>query len=292
MKMISSGWRVAAVFAVIASSFSAHAKPSQIWLVEDGLANPESVLPDPQSEVLYVSNVNGKPDEKNGKGFISKLSKDGEMIQLKWSTGLNGPKGLALANGKLYVADIDQLVEINTKDGKVLNKFSAQGAKFLNDVAADDNGDIYVSDTVADTIWKLAQGKFEVWLQDAKLENPNGLLVEGNQLRVAAWGVMTDGFATKVPGHLLTVDMDTKKITGMADAKPFGNLDGLEPLGGGAYVISDWMAGTVMKYGADGKAEVLLDLGQGAADVGYAPSSKTLYVPQMMKSTVGAYSLN
>ncbi len=292
MKKLSLGSLTVTAVASLLLCTASIAGPSQVWEITEGLANPESVLPGNDPSVLYVSNVNGNPDEKNGNGFISKISSNGKMIKLKWSTGLNGPKGLAIANGKLYAADIDELVEIDTESGEILKRYPAQGAKFLNDAAADKSGNVYVSDTMTDTIWRLSGGKFEAWLQDAKLENPNGLLVEGDQLRVAAWGVMTDGFATKVPGHLKTVDLGSKAITSMADGKPIGNLDGLEPLGNGSYVVSDWMAGKVMKFGADGNTETILELEQGAADVGYTASSKTLYVPQMMKNFVRAYKMN
>ncbi|MEL7049448.1 MAG: hypothetical protein AAFO75_10890 [Pseudomonadota bacterium] len=264
----------------------------QKWVITEGLANPESVLPDADGTVLYVSNVNGAPTEKNGQGFISKVSADGQIVNLKWVTALNAPKGLAQFDGKLYVADIDELVEIDVSEGKVLNRYPAKNAKFLNDVAVASNGDVYVSDMVADTIWRLADGKFEVWLNDAGLKNPNGLLIEGNQLRVAAWGVMTDGFATEVPGYLLTVDLETKAISGMGGSKPFGNLDGLEPVGDGRYLVTDWMAGKVMRVGADGQVETLQDLGQGAADIGYTASTKMLYVPQMVKNALHAYSID
>ena len=278
-------------FAALGLAPAAEAAPAQLWEVT-GLSNPESALPDVKAGIIYVSNVNGAADAKDGNGFISKVSLDGKITDAKWSTGFNAPKGLALAGGKLYVADIDVLVEIDTKDGKITNRFAAKDAKFLNDVAADASGNVYVSDMATNTIWKLAGGKFEVWLQDAKLENPNGLLVEGKNLRVAAWGVMTDGFATKVPGHLLSVTLDGKAISDAGDGKPFGNLDGLEPLSGGGYIITDWMSGKVMTYSASGKADTLLELGQGAADIGYDPASKTLYVPQMMKNTLQAYRID
>jgi sugar lactone lactonase YvrE len=216
---------------------------------------------------------------------------DGKMIAEKWASGMNAPKGLALVGGKLYVADIDVLHEIDTKDGKVLKSYPAKDAKFLNDVAADADGNVYVSDMVTDTIWRLSKGTFEPWLSDAKLENPNGLLVEGGDLRVAAWGKMTDGFATKVPGHLKSVSIASKAITSVGEAKPVGNLDGLEPLGNGAYLISDWMSGDVIRFDADGKIEKLLALGQGAADIGYDAKSATMFVPQMMKNTLTAYKV-
>lgn len=277
-------------FATHGAVTAAHAAPALLWEVT-GLANPESALPDIKAGVIYVSNVNGAPDKKDGNGFIAKVSLDGKTVDTKWSVGMNAPKGLALAGGKLYAADIDELLEIDTKDGKILNKYPAKDAKFLNDTASDSNGNVYVSDMATDTIWKFAGGKFEVWLHDAKLENPNGLLVEGKDLRVAAWGVMTDGMATKVPGHLVSVTLDGKAISNIGDGRPFGNLDGLEPLGGGAYLVTDWVAGKVMKYGADGKIETLLELGQGTADIGYDAASKTMYLPQMMKSTLQAYKV-
>ena len=276
--------------AAIGAVSPAVAAPTLLWEVT-GLANPESALPDAKGGVIYVSNVNGEAGAKDGNGFIAKVSLDGKIVDLKWSTGFNAPKGLALAGGKLYAADIDELVEIDVKDGKITNRFPAKDAKFLNDVAADAASNVYVSDMATNTIWKLSGGKFEVWLNDAKLENPNGILVEGENLRVAAWGVMTDGFATKVPGHLLSVTLDGKAISNVGDGKPFGNLDGLEPLGGGAYLLTDWMAGKVMKFGSDSSVETLLELGQGAADIGYDPATKTMYVPQMMKSTLQAYKV-
>lgn len=276
---------------MLGSASAVAAAPAMVWEVT-GLANPESALPDVKSGIMYVSQVDGAPDGKDGKGGIAKVSLDGKTVDLKWSTsGYNAPKGLALVGGKLYAADIDVLHEIDTKDGKIFKSYPAKDAKFLNDVAADSAGNVYVSDMATNTIWKLSDGKFEVFLNDAKLENPNGLLVEGGNLRVGSWGVMTDGFATKVPGHLISVALDSKAISSVGDGKPFGNLDGLEPLGNGAYLITDWMSGKVMKYGADSKVETLLELGQGAADIGYDAASKTMYVPQMMKGTLAAYKV-
>jgi DNA-binding beta-propeller fold protein YncE len=256
-----------------------------------GFANPESALPDVEHGVIYVSNVNGAPDGKDGNGFISKVGLDGKIVSVKWATGIDAPKGMGLAGGKLYAADIDKLREIDPASGKIITSFVAKDAKFLNDVAVDDDGNVYVSDMATNVIWRLSKGAFEPWLSDPKLENPNGLTVEDGNLRVAAWGVMSNGFETKVPGHLKSVAIESKRITDLGDGKPFGNLDGLEPLGGGAYLISDWMAGKVMKFATDGSVTTLLELGQGSADIGYDPASRTLYVPQMMKSTLSAYKI-
>jgi hypothetical protein len=293
--MALKAWRIVGLTGAAAGLIHAGAAwaegPKLLWEAK-GFANPESVLPDAAAGVLYVSNVNGAADGKDGNGFISRVSFDGKTVDLKWSTGFNAPKGLALAGGKLFTADIDEVVEIDTKDGKVLNRYPAKDAKFLNDVAADPAGNVYISDMATNTIWRLSGGKLEVWLQDAKLEHPNGLLVEGNALRVAAWGSMTDNSPARPNGHLLSVSLAGKTISPLGNSEPAGHLDGIEPLTGGGYIISDWMAGGVWRVAADGAAQKLLDLGQGAADLGYDGASQTLFIPQMMKGVLQAYRVD
>ena len=59
-----------------------------------------------------------------------------------------GPRrteGHGLVNGRLYVADIDKLVEIDAESGKIIARYDAPGAQFLNDVAAAPDGTVYVS---------------------------------------------------------------------------------------------------------------------------------------------------
>ena len=219
------------------------------------------------------------------------MSPDGKLITLKWIEGLDAPKGMALHGDKLFVSDIDQLVEIDTKAGKIANRYPGAGGKFFNDLAVDKDGRIYVSDMAANKIWRLDGGKFEVWLDSADLKSPNGLLVQGDQLIVAAWGVMTDGFATKVPGHLLTVSLADKSIKNHGEGMPIGNLDGLEPLGDSKFLVSDWMVGKVYRVGPKGKATELLSLSQGTADLGYVAATKTMYLPMMKDGKVIGYKM-
>ncbi len=100
------------------------------------LQSPESVIYDKRTNQLFVSNISGAPNEKNGKGFISTLALDGSVIELNWLEGLHAPKGLAIVGNTLYVSDIDQLVEIDINQGKIIKRHMAPEAKFLNDVVA------------------------------------------------------------------------------------------------------------------------------------------------------------
>ena len=119
---------------------------TMLWESEATLETVESVLYDPSSGKIYTSNIFGQnPQEKDGNGTISILGTDGSIIEQTWVSGLNAPKGMATANGNLYVTDIDELVEINLESGEITNKWTVEGAEFLNDVASH-NGVVYFTD--------------------------------------------------------------------------------------------------------------------------------------------------
>ncbi len=281
---------VLGIAAWLAAGQPAVAQGEPVWEAT-GLMGPESAVYNATSRILYVSNINGDPVDKDGNGFISKLSADGEVVETHWVTGLDGPKGMVLHGGRLYVSDIDRLVAIQVKTGRIVGSYLAPDAKFLNDVTVDGAGRIYVSDMADDAIYRLDGNVFELWLKSAALENPNGLTVEGDELRVAAWGVMTDGFATKVPGHLKSVSIQSKTITSLGSGTPVGNLDGLEPDGRGNYLVTDWMAGALYRIAPTGETELLLDLNQGSADLEFLEAVSIAIIPMMMDGTVRAYKI-
>lgn len=278
--------------ALCAFATTASAEVKQLWELT-GLKSPESVVVDTDAGVAYVSNIDGEVNAKDGKGSISKISLDGKLLAADWVTGLDAPKGLALHAGKLYAADVDQLVEIDVAAAKIVQRYPAEGAKFLNDVAAGPDGSVYVSDTVESAIWRLADGKFELWLKDEKLLDPNGLTVKGDKLVVAAWGKIDgEGFATSVPGHLLEVSLADKAIKSLGDEAPIGNLDGLEILDDTTFVVTDFMAGTLMTIDVTGKAKKLAPLRSGSADIAYIPARRLVLIPNLKDSKLLAVELN
>src|SRR3981189_3840814 len=187
----------ALVFTVLTFSAVA-AEPQKLWEAS-GFKQPESVLCDRAGGAIYVSNVNGDPMKKDGNGFISKRGRDGKGVKIEWVKGLDRPTGLALANGKLYAADVDRIAEIDIAKGEIINRYEAPGSKFLNDLAADKTGRASASDMVTNSIWVLDGGKLSLLMQDDALDNPNGLLVEDGRLGVAAGGRMAPDFSTTTP---------------------------------------------------------------------------------------------
>ncbi len=259
------------------------------WETPTALKNPESVLYDEKRNTLYVSNIDGDPQGADNQGFISKVSLDGAVTQLVWVGGLNAPKGMAMVGDKLYVSDINQLVEIAIDQGTVTQRYPATGAQFLNDVAADGAGLVYVSDMFTDTIYRLENGVLSEWLKSPELESPNGLLVQGDKLIVGGWGVRTNGFETKTRGKLKSVSLNDKSIQPLGNGSPVGNLDGVEPDGKGDYFATDWMAGRLLWIKASGDPKLLLTLAAGSADLAYLPKEGLAIIPMMKQNKLVAY---
>ena len=82
------------------------------WVIH-GLNEPESVIFDKNNNSIYISNINGDPLKLDKNGYISKISVDGQILDKKWITGLDAPKGMAIFNDYLFVADLNKIWKIN-----------------------------------------------------------------------------------------------------------------------------------------------------------------------------------
>jgi sugar lactone lactonase YvrE len=270
---------------------AAKAVPTSGWEATDGISAPESAYYDEETGYIYVSNVIGQPDQKDGKGTITKLSREGKVLESSWISGLNAPKGMRARKGVLWVSDIDAVVSINPKAGIIMSTIQVPGAKFLNDVAVDAEGIVYVSDTVGGKIYRIADGKVETFAEGADLESPNGLLIHEGKLFVASWGTgLAADWSTKTLGRIYYFDLKTKQRTAFL-SKPLGNLDGLESDGKGGFYVSDWKAGKVFTVSAKGETKQILSGFKGAADIGFDPINGTLIVPRMGENIVSGFDI-
>lgn len=283
---------MAALLALLAACATPRIEP---WSASEGMNAPESAYLDPGSGLLFVSQVGlgpgGSPADKDGNGAISKFTRDGKAVATRWVTGLNSPKGMRSHGGTLWVSDVDEVVAIDIASGTIRSRTKVDGARFLNDVATGPDGTVYVSDMATSKIHRIKDGKASTFAEGDQLEHPNGLLVEGDSLVVAAWGKPEADFSTKVPGHLYRLNLATGAKT-LITPKPTGNLDGLESDGRGGYVVSDWMAGKIYRIAGNGETRLLRQFKQGTADIAYLPASRTLIVPHMQENRVQAYDLS
>ena len=281
-------------------------KINKVWETLAELKTPESVVYAPKQDTLFVSNIDGKPDQKDQKGFISKISlSNGSITELNWITGLDAPKGMAIYNNsKLYVSDITDLVEIEIANGKITNRYNAPGSKFLNDVAVDNQGNVYVADTRTNSIYILDRNpinknnsaSLQIWLQSPKLDAPNGLYFndKNNNLIVASNGADP----LKPGGSIKVVNLQNRIVSNLGKegtASPIGILDGIEldATTGKHYYVTDNPAGKVYIVNADGTGYgTLIDLGkQGSADLTFVLGQNMIIIPIMQDNNLVAYKI-
>jgi len=260
-----------------------------VWSDDKSFSAPESAYYDGATGLIYVSNVVGAGGKKDGKGWISKLTPGGKVISVKWVRGLNAPMGMRSHDGVLWVTDIDRVVTIDMKTGKITKRIDIGGAKFLNDIAIAPDGTVYISDTIGDKIYQIKGDMLSVFMSGKILESPNGLLYRNGRLYVAAWGKgRADDWSTKTPGRIYYIDPGTKKIH-YVTKKPLGNLDGLEIDNDGNFIVSDWMAGKIYRVNRRGKAKLIRSGPKGFADIGYVPTTGLIIVPEMQENRVVAF---
>lgn len=277
---------ISIMFALIFVSCASNEKSLKFakWTEMQDILNPESIYHDSDSRMIIVSNIDGGGNNKDGKGHLSLFSENGTPIDRRWVQGLNAPKGMRSSKGSLWVSDIDEVVKIDIAKGIVTEKYKVDEAVFLNDVAIASNGDVYVSDTLTSKIHRIRDGKVETFIEGKDWESPNGLLVVGDELVVAAWGFAVD-WSTSTPGNLYKINLESKEKT-LITKKPLGNLDGLERLDSGDYLVSDWRAGKIYQISDSGKVREVFSGKKGLADIGLISKSQTVLVPYMENNQV------
>jgi len=251
----------------------------KVWESPDLLTTSESVCYGANRHVIYVSCINGNPLDKDQNGFITMLSESGEIIMHKWIDGLNAPKGMAIHGRRLYVTDIDRVVEIDIEKANILKEYPFEGAQFLNDIAIDLKGAVYISDMATNKIHRINKGFTETWLEDDNIVSPNGLFYENEKILIGT----KDG--------IFSVGIKDNKIEHLV--KDTGGIDGLKVDGMGNYIISDWM-GKIQLVNSKNDPIVLLnttDTGINAADFEFIPKLNLIIVPTFTDNRVMAYEL-
>jgi sugar lactone lactonase YvrE len=252
----------------------------KLWATDSILKVPESVLFDAKNERLFVSNIDGKGVwDKDRKGSISLVTLTGKVLNPQWITGLHAPKGMALYQTILIVADVDSLVFIEVTRAAVVKKISIPGAKGLNDVAMDKRGNIFVTDSKAKKIYMIGITKLGVETYVEGLDDPNGICVVDKTI----YFIDGDGF------YKLGKDKEKILIAKGLEGSP----DGIEQIDDETFLVSCW-AGMIWQIKLNGEKKLLIDTSKdsiNAADIGFDKKNKVVFVPTFWKNFVSAYQL-
>jgi gluconolactonase len=246
-----------------------------------GLKTPESVVQAKDGRI-FISEI--AEFGKDGDGQISVVDTAGKVSV--FASGLDDPKGLKIIGDNLYVADKTKIIKISLNDGKA-NVFVPETGfpvipQFLNDLEADLQGNLYVSDSgdimgtgKGGAIYKIdSSGKVSLIIdgkQDARIMAPNGLLADdtGNILI----------YVDFTSGVLYTLNQQTKALDDIAEG--FGGGDGIVHHSNGTMYVSDWKSGKVFSVSRKHEVAILKAGYQSAADIAITNDEMFLMVPDM-----------
>jgi len=265
----------------VTSDGSKEFRLQELWRSDTLLNTCESVLYHEAQDLLYVSCIQGTPSEKDGKGYIALLDTEGKIRELKWIEGLDAPKGMGIYKDHLFVTNIDHVLVIDLNTATIMEKVEVDGASFLNDIAVDQDGTLYFTDSDTGILWKYRDGACIPWIKEG-LDRPNGLLIEEDRVLLSSSGSEDLKIIDKQSGAFKSVTPD------------IGHGDGLVYTGHeGYYLTSNWSGEIFLIHPDYSKTSLLQtsELGMNTADMGFNPEKQVVYVPTFFDNRVIAYKL-
>jgi len=254
---------------------------NEVWSTSKTvMKTPESVLHDKKGGRYFVSCIGEvPPTAEDGDGYITVLGEQGNVLNEKWATGLDAPKGMGIHGNELFVTDINELAILDLKTGKIKEKIKIDGSVFLNDIAVSPLGVVYFTDMGTNTIYSYQNGGVSTFLKSNDLGNINGIYVDHETI-----------YASSSSGAVNTIDRDSKTITTRAEG--IINGDGIEPWKGG-FVVSNW-AGEIWYVSSTWKPSKIMDTKDekiNTADITINQKTGQLLVPSFFDNRVIAYDI-
>ncbi|WP_298364348.1 antibiotic biosynthesis monooxygenase [uncultured Lutibacter sp.] len=249
-----------------------------------GSSMPESIFASPTHKWLYVSNVN----QKGKIGYISKVSKEGKVIEEKWIDNLSGPCGSDMYQGKLYVADQKFVRIIDVEKGEIIKSIKSETAVSLNDVSITSEGKVFISDVPGGKIYTINNNKLQIWLESPKIHHPNGVLVQDEDLIVVDFGKeMNPQSPTNVLGSVYRVNIATKEVKAIPSGHQLGVLDGVVAYKNG-FLVSAPMVKEIY-YLTENERTLLRSFPFGPADINI--DGDNLFLPYIFGDKIASYKI-
>jgi DNA-binding beta-propeller fold protein YncE len=262
---------------------------AQITVTE--LQSPYSFVNDPVDKSYFISSVNGEAETADNNGFITKLNPNGKLLNLKFIQGgkddvtLHAPKGMALVEHVLYVADLDTLRGFDTTTGKpvmaltIRSPATSQSEPLqtsLSDVTFDGKGHLYCSDQKANTIYRvdLATQMVSVLVTDRSLAGPSGLAVhpKSGQIIAVSW---EKGKISEISPEGVVTELFSNGFF----SNRFQNLRGVDFDRWGNMYVSDFTTGKVWRMSWDKRFQVIAEFLPSPGDLGIDRANNLILVP-------------
>jgi DNA-binding beta-propeller fold protein YncE len=249
------------------------------------LQTPYSFVTGASGKDYFISSVNGEPDTADNNGFITKLDGSGTLLHLKFIQGgadgvtLHAPKGMALVDETLYVADLDTLRAFDARNGKPVASIHVVDGKalvHLTDVAYDGVGLLYCSDQHANRIYRveLPSQKVTLLVADPALAGPAGLAVhpKSGELIAVSWN-KGKIFAISTTGTV------SELFSNGFFSSRFSNLRGVDFDRWGNMYVSDFTTGKVWRMTWDKRFQVIAEYLPTPGDLSIDRTNNLILVP-------------
>jgi hypothetical protein len=271
--------------AIICAGLCLELTPEAVFgqITVTNLQTPYSFVSSVSGKEYFISSVNGEPESADNNGFITKLYGSGKILDLKFIQGgrdgvtLHAPKGMALVDQTLYVADLDTLRAFDIATGKSLASIHVDDqAAHLTDVAYDGVGRLYCSDQHANRIYvvELPSRKITLLVADPALAGPAGLAVhpKSGQLIAVSWN----------KGKIFSISPDgtiSEVFSNGFFSSRFSNLRGVDFDRWGNMYVSDFTTGKVWRMTRDNRFQVIAEYLPSPGDLGIDRANNLILVP-------------
>ena len=251
------------------------------------LQSPYSFVSSTSGKEYFISSVNGEPEAADNNGFITKLDASGNIVNLKFIQGgtrsvtLNAPKGMAVVEQTLYVADLDQLRAFDIVSGNPVASVPMPGEPqqalaSLTDVAYNGAGLLYCSDQRANRIYRveLPSRKATLFVADPALAGPAGLAVhpKSGELVAVSWN----------KGKIFSITPQgavSEIFSNGFFSSRFSNLRGVDFDRWGNMYVSDFTTGKVWRMTWDKRFQVIAEYLPSPGDLGIDRANNLILVP-------------
>ncbi|MFL5559078.1 MAG: SMP-30/gluconolactonase/LRE family protein, partial [Gemmatimonadaceae bacterium] len=256
----------------------AQSDPARPIASPGGFSQPEAVRYDPDQDVYFVSNWGpGDVEGKDNNAFISRMTPEGAVRQLRFIAGgsggatLHSPRGMTIVGDTLWVVDADAVRGFNRRTGAPLATvdFSTLKLGFLNDIAAAPDA-LYVTDTGTNLIYRIAGGRISVAFSGPALGSPNGITWDASGRRFI---VVPYGGDTVI--NAWTPGSKTLSVIGKSRGSKF---DGVEILLGGRVLVASQKDSSLHLF-AGGTGRPIIRTGGAPADIAVDTKRNRVAVP-------------
>jgi hypothetical protein len=195
--------------------------------------------------------------------------------------------GVTIHGNNVYVCNQSRIKGYDLTSAAEIMNVTITGSTFLNDLAVDNSGIMYISDFSTRRIYKLNTNTSEYWIYVPNTTNqPNGVYIDTprNRLLICCWGANAP---------IKAVNFSDSSIANIITT-PYSNCDGITLDRNENVFVSTWGIQSVVKYDinfTDAPVVVVNGLSN-PADIYINVNADTLAVPNAGNNTVTFHFLN